>query len=179
MLRTIGVTTRFPQEIGEDCNEDKLYRVVVPCDQECSGRRHYMPNGNKATAVEASDAAATGDIVVTAQKRAQNLQDMPVLLNIIRQPHRTSSSYDISGLGSVVPNVSVGTQFGIAQIFIRGIGLDNVFVGADPSVAMHVDGAIVQSIDQLGSFFDLERVEVLRGPQGTLYGRNERAASST
>ena len=128
----------------------------------------------QATAVEASDAAATGDIVVTAQKRAQNLQDVPLAISALSGncigPAGTS---DISGLGSVVPNVSVGTQFGIAQIFIRGIGLDNVFVGADPSVAMHVDGAVIsQSINQLGSFFDLERVEVLRGPQGTLYGRN-------
>lgn len=118
--------------------------------------------------------AEAGDIIVTAQKRAQGLQDVPLAVSAIGGDLiGPSGTNDVSGLGSIVPNVSVGTQFGIAQIFIRGVGLDNVFVGADPSVAMHVDGAVIsQSINQLGSFFDLERVEVLRGPQGTLYGRN-------
>jgi iron complex outermembrane receptor protein len=71
------------------------------------------------------------------------------------------------------PSLQIGESFGFAQIMIRGIGTDNPFAGGDPSVAMHVDGVVTgQSSAQFGSLFDIARVEVLRGPQGTLYGRN-------
>ena len=118
-------------------------------------------------------------IVVTAQKREQSLQDVGAAITAIGgddlADQQIKSVLDIEAL---VPSVSVGNDFSQAKIFVRGVGLDNSFTGVDPSVALHVDGAIVsQSFAQLGSFFDLERVEVVRGPQGTLYGRNATGGS--
>jgi iron complex outermembrane recepter protein len=120
------------------------------------------------------EGARLDEVVVTAQKRAQNLQDVSLAVSAIGADQLVNSNItSVQDLAAHVPNVAVGNQFGQAQFFIRGIGLDNVFTGADPSVALHVDGAVVsQATAQLGAFFDLERVEVLRGPQGTLYGRN-------
>lgn len=119
------------------------------------------------------------EIIVTAQKREQSLQDVNAAVSAFSgsdlADQQINSVLDIEKL---VPNVSIGNDFSQAKIFIRGVGLDNSFTGVDPSVALHVDGAVVsQSFAQLGSFFDLQRVEVLRGPQGTLYGRNATGGS--
>ncbi|MBL4801943.1 MAG: TonB-dependent receptor [Emcibacter sp.] len=114
------------------------------------------------------------EIIVTVQKRAQSLSDVSASISAM-----TSSDIEqqqitnVGDLGSSIPNVSIGDTLGIAQITIRGLGLDSFYVGGEPSVAMHVDGAVISRGEaQLGSFFDLERVEILRGPSGTLYGRN-------
>jgi len=114
------------------------------------------------------------EIVVTAQKRAESLQDVSVAVSAVNGDRLSDGQIgNAEDLQAIVPNISVGNDFAQAKLFIRGIGLSSSFAGVDPSVALHVDGAVVsQSYAQLGSFFDLERVEVLRGPQGTLYGRN-------
>ena len=85
----------------------------------------------------------------------------------------TTNTSNIEALQNLVPSISFGNDFNFAKLFIRGIGLSSSLPGVDPSVALHVDGVVVSLAQaQLGSMFDLERVEVLRGPQGTLYGRN-------
>ena len=119
------------------------------------------------------------EIVVTAQKRSESLQDVGAAVSAIGGDRLTDGGIgNLEDLQSALPSVSVGSDFGQAKVFIRGIGLSSSFAGVDPSIALHVDGAVVsQSYAQLGSFFDLERVEVLRGPQGTLYGRNATGGS--
>jgi iron complex outermembrane receptor protein len=85
----------------------------------------------------------------------------------------TTNTTNIEALQNLVPSMSFGNDFNFAKLFIRGVGLSSSLPGVDPSVALHVDGVVVSLAQaQLGSMFDLERVEVLRGPQGTLYGRN-------
>ncbi len=114
------------------------------------------------------------EIVVTAQKREQSLQDVSTAVTALTASRLQDAGIsDIKSLQYYAPSVTIGTTFGFANVFMRGLGLNNVFANVDPSVTLYVDGAVIsQPSAQLFSFFDLERVEVLRGPQGTLYGRN-------
>ncbi len=127
-----------------------------------------------AYAQEAGDDGS--EIVVTAQKRAQALSDVSLSVSAVgAEQLSNSNTVTIESLQNLVPSSSFGNDFNFAKLFIRGIGLSSSLPGVDPSVALHVDGAVVSLAQaQLGSMFDLERVEVLRGPQGTLYGRRHR-----
>jgi len=118
--------------------------------------------------------ADTGEIIVTAQKRSQSLSDVSLSVAAVGSEQlANNNTVTLEGLQTLVPSISFGNDFNFAKLFIRGIGLSSSLPGVDPSVALHVDGAVVSLAQaQLGSMFDLERVEVLRGPQGTLYGRN-------
>lgn len=114
------------------------------------------------------------EIIVTAQKRATNLQETAAAISVadgedLREQQVTS----IEGLAQTLPSVNFGQTTGNARIAIRGIGFDNTTVGNEGRVAYHVDGVYVaRPAATLAGFYDIERVEVLRGPQGTLYGRN-------
>ncbi len=115
-----------------------------------------------------------GDIVVTAQKREQSLQDVSAAVSAIGADRlQTAQVATLQDLQTIVPSVNFGSDFNQAKIFIRGVGANTSTTGSSTGVAFHVDGAYVARAEaQLTSLFDLERVEVLRGPQGTLYGRN-------
>jgi len=121
-----------------------------------------------------SAAQALEEVIVTAQKREQNLQDVSTAVSVVGAGRLADANItDVMGLQYYVPSINIGTTFGYANLFLRGLGLNTVFANVDPSVTLYVDGAIIsQPGAQLFSFFDLERAEVLRGPQGTLYGRN-------
>lgn len=122
---------------------------------------------------------ALEEVVVTAQKRSESIQDVPAAVTAVSSEALNDFQVvNVLDIGSFAPNVTVSTAFGTGQIFIRGIGLVSSFGGIDPSVAMHVDGAVISPGQaQLGVFYDVERVEVLRGPQGSLYGRNSTGGS--
>ena len=121
-----------------------------------------------------SSITAPADIVVTAQRRAESIQDTPITMSAFgtQQLERASAS-TLENLSLLVPSVSIGTVEGRVQTSIRGIGVVGVFDIAESAVATHIDGFYVARLSgPVGSFLDLERVEVLKGPQGTLYGRN-------
>ena len=120
---------------------------------------------------------AVDTIVVTAQRRAQDLQDVPAAVTAISdQALAEQEVRDVGDLQYQVPNISIATATGTAnaaRIFLRGVGEDESRGAVDPAVGVYVDGIFIGRL--LGSLFDvvdLERIEVLRGPQGTLYGRN-------
>lgn len=117
---------------------------------------------------------AIEDIVVTAQRRSENLQNVPISITAVT----ATKLKDIGVLTTAdVTLISPGLQFqqglGQASPFIRGIGSQSLGPGFESSVATYVDGVYVASgVGSIMSLNNIERIEVLKGPQGTLFGRN-------
>lgn len=138
----------------------------------------------QATSLEQQIAQRRGaieEIVVTAQKRSSRLQDIPAAIAVL-SGERTErlGIADFEGLIEQIPGVSITADFGgtgSKVISIRGVGgTDDYRPNGSASVALHVDNIFQSSnLFQTMPFFDVERVEVLKGPQGTLYGRNSTA----
>ncbi|MFT4519459.1 MAG: iron complex outermembrane receptor protein [Halioglobus sp.] len=117
------------------------------------------------------------EVIVTAEKREESLQDVPISIAAFSQDSLEKLGInDIKGLASKVPNLLINEFTGSSttvRMFIRGVGQNDVQVTQDPSVALYMDGVYIGS--SVGTAFesaDIRRIEVLRGPQGTLYGRN-------
>jgi iron complex outermembrane recepter protein len=125
------------------------------------------------TALPAEDATLQ-EIVVTATRRESSLLNVPVAVSAFGGAQLEARQVaDIGDLSSLVPNFQFGNSYGEARATIRGIGTNDINGGADPGVAYHLDGVYVGITGPAGnSFFDVSRVEVLRGPQGTLFGQN-------
>jgi iron complex outermembrane recepter protein len=119
-------------------------------------------------------AQAIEEIIVTAQKREQSLQEVTAAVTVVGTDRLQAGQINnIEDLSLIVPNLYLGNDFNMAKLFIRGIGANTSTTGSEPGVVLHVDGVVVSRAEaQLTSLFDLQRVEVLRGPQGSLYGRN-------
>ena len=122
-------------------------------------------------------APALEEVIVSAQKREESIQDVPISIAAFSQESIEKFGInDLKGLASKVPNVVINEFTGsstTARLFIRGVGQNDVQVTQDPSVALYMDGVYIGS--SVGTAFetaDIQRIEVLRGPQGTLYGRN-------
>ena len=132
----------------------------------------------------AGDQASTGlqEIIVTAQKREQNVQDVPIAVSALNaatlEVNRVSNVTDLSGLA---PGVTVVTSAGGSQIpafSVRGVTSYGVVPGSDKEVSIYLDGVYISSSH--GSIFNLpdaQSIEMLRGPQGTLFGRNATAGA--
>ena len=127
---------------------------------------------------DAAAAPATQEIVVTAQFRAQKLQDTPLAITAVNAAVlEARGQTDISQIAAQAPNVTLRAQpqsGGIGLIaFIRGIGQTDFNYALEPGVGIYVDDVYIPTLSSsLLDLMDLERVEVLRGPQGTLAGRN-------
>ncbi len=124
----------------------------------------------------AQEATALDEIVVTAQKRSENLQDIPVSVTAFTADQLKDQRVgDVLALSGLSPGLQIKTDDNAAnpRIFIRGIGVNDFNPATASAVGVYLDGVYVASpLAQMAGFFDLQQVEVLRGPQGTLYGRN-------
>ena len=124
--------------------------------------------------------ALSGDIVVTARKFKERVQDVPVAISAFSGEAIAARGVDnIEGLATFTPNMtfqsnpSFGGASSSAAIYIRGIGQKEFLPTTEPGVGVYVDGVYVaRSVGAMLDLVDVERVEVLRGPQGTLFGRN-------
>lgn len=128
-----------------------------------------------AAAAERQDEATDiGEVVVTAERREQTLQNYAGVAQVITGEDLRAVGIDqIEDLQSAIPGLSISNQEGNVQIYIRGVGTANNTELGDPSAATHLNGVYLPRPRGLGGlFFDLARVEVAKGPQGTLRGRN-------
>lgn len=117
------------------------------------------------------------DIVVTAQKRAERLQDVPISMEVLTTKNLAAFHAD-NFKALAVPNMNVGEIGGNQVIYMRGFGSPSQNYAFDQSVSLYVDGVYAGKSRQFTfPFFDQERVEVLRGPQGALFGKNTAAGA--
>jgi iron complex outermembrane receptor protein len=122
------------------------------------------------------------EIVVTAQKREQSLQDVPIAITALgHEALQTNRVTNVQDLNNLAPNLTVRTSaggIGIPSFSMRGITSYGVVPGSEKEISIYVDGVYIGSTrGSVFDFPDIERIEVLRGPQGTLFGRNATAGA--
>lgn len=123
----------------------------------------------------ALEATAVGDIIVTAQKREQSIQDVPIAVSAFSAENLDALKIESgSELMRAIPNVSFSkANFSMYNFSIRGIGTKAISASSDPAVAVSFNNTpLIRNRLFEQEYLDVNRVEVLRGPQGTLYGRN-------
>jgi iron complex outermembrane recepter protein len=118
-------------------------------------------------------------VKVTVDRRERSIQDYPGSVSAFTQDDLTRTGIrNVRDMGQASPYMELGTQEGNTEVFIRGVGSNYNTELGDPAVANHIDGVYIPRPRGIGSMlFDLERVEVNRGPQGTLRGRNATAGT--
>jgi len=117
------------------------------------------------------------EVIVTAQKRAESLQEAPISMAAFSSQRLDNMGFtDIGDLQHSVPNLSMRempSSKAAMRTYIRGVGNNDAQASQDPAIAIYLDGIyIARSTGLIAELTDVERIEVLRGPQGTLYGRN-------
>ncbi len=139
-----------------------------------------IATASPAFAQEAEDEGGVGaEIIVTAQKRAENVQDVPVAVSVISGAAlEQQGGINIENAQYLVPSLNFrksGTALN-QSLYLRGVGTTTFSIGGEPSVGTVLDGVVLaRSGEAFSDLVDIERIEVLRGPQGTLFGKNASA----
>lgn len=141
--------------------------LVGPCYAQVSDIRG-------ATDAAVQDDGSLGDIVVTAQRRSQSLQDIPIAVSAVTGDQLIERGLtDTRAIQASIPNLTLSENGVSVTPFLRGVGSAQSNPNDEPSVATYVDGVYIASpTGNIFSFNNIERIEVLKGPQGTLFGRN-------
>ena len=127
-----------------------------------------------------AEARVLEEVIITAQKREQTLQEVPVTVSAFSGDFIADNGVkDIRDIAGLTPNLSIKTRSETeTTVFMRGIGSLAPGIGADPAVGIFIDGMTAsRGTNATAAFFDIERVEVVKGPQGTLFGRNASAGA--
>ncbi len=169
------------------------YQVTIALGERRDTRRVTVPRSGIITLIYTADAGGyqatvtyggsefgNEQIVVTARKREESLQAVPVAVTAFTEKTMEAQSMrDLNDIGDFTPNVDISMSNGItgapseATVYIRGIGQIDTEMFTDPGVGIYVDGVyLARAQGGILDLLDLERVEVLRGPQGTLFGKN-------
>lgn len=121
-----------------------------------------------------ASAQSLGEIIVTASRRSDTVRKTPIAVSAYAGPKlEAAQTKSLNDLVGPSPNIQIGNSYNSSNITIRGIGNQQINAGQDSGVAIHSDGVYIgQPSLTLATFLDLARVEILRGPQGTLFGRN-------
>ncbi|HKY23320.1 MAG TPA: TonB-dependent receptor [Vicinamibacterales bacterium] len=156
-------SARNPSGAGAATSSNELGTVAVK-----------LPTDDPAASPQRSDSRLIEEIVITAQKREENLQDVPISIQAFSAGALDARGVtSLSQLQQITPGMQYNTQVGYTQIYIRGVGTDSIINSADPTVATYTDGVYFPFAQNVTSSLGaIERVEVLKGPQGTLFGRN-------
>lgn len=176
-----------------------MHRSTEPTGQSLPQRHHALPS--RLTAIAAIVAGAAGMampvqvmaqaspsvtadpnapetvVITSARKRNEWVQQVPLAMDVKSgEDLKAAGIARVQDIQSTVPGLVISTREGQGGLSIRGVGTGDIGLGTDQSVAIHIDG-IYQAFGGAGlsRLFDVERIEVLKGPQGTLYGRNATA----
>src|ERR1700744_200675 len=126
------------------------------------------------TVAEPAKPTEVSEVVVTAQRRSERLQDVPITVeSVSADTMRTEGVNNIKDLTTVIPGLQIGDAVGFATPHLRGVGSTALAPGVESPIAIYVNGVYYASTtSSLFDFIDVDNVEVLKGPQGTLFGRN-------
>ena len=144
-----------------------------------SGSQASTTDPTEANKESPPSTSGIGEVIVTAQKRSENAQRVPLSIQAFSGSDLAARGVtDTSRLDVLTPGLTFSTYGNDAKIALRGANANNTYQDASPVVGMFVDGVYqLRASQQTASFFDVSRVEVLKGPQGTLYGRNTLAGA--
>ena len=142
-------------------------------------RAAYLGSSAIALGISAPALAQVEEIVVTAQKVEENVQDVPIAITAVSgDTLAASGTNSLENLSQLVPSVTFrkGTTNANSAVVLRGVGTISFSIAAEPSVSTVVDGVVLSRSGQaFADLVEIERLEVLRGPQGTLFGKNASA----
>jgi iron complex outermembrane recepter protein len=141
----------------------------------CTACAVASPLVGNALAAESSDASGLDEVVVTAQKRSQNLQDVPLSVTALSGNELSNAGITkFLDLGQVIPTLSIGNAVGFSFVYLRGVGSTGIGPGIELPVSFYLDGVYYASTvsPTFYDFANIDHIEVLKGPQGTLFGRN-------
>ena len=147
-------------------------------DSTVAGPQATAPAGQPSEAAPPAD-QEPGEIVVTAQKRTERLQDVPIAVSVVSGERLAAAGgINLESAQYLVPTLTIrksGTSLN-QSLFLRGVGTSTFSIAGEPSVSTVVDGVVYsRAAEAFSDLVDIDRIEVLRGPQGTLFGKNASA----